>query len=210
MARDAGALMISKSVYRTIPEQIVEQLRREILAGELEENQPLREKELSERFDVSRGPVRHALLQLTKEGLVVATPNVGVRVARHPSDQVLALVIDVRRRIEIFALEAFLKEASERDLTRLAAILEDLKRACAGDDISRVEEMDMLFHSTIVSKYGDKHLLDLWQSVVTRMMLRYTRFEDLMESYEEHKALFDAICAHDAKSAKRLLVANIQ
>lgn len=201
---------MAESVYRTIPEQIVEQLRRDILSGALAEDTALREKELSERFGVSRGPVRHALLQLTKEGLVVATPNVGVRVAHHPSDKVLTLVIDIRRRIEAFALDSFLREMKPADLDRLDAILVLLRRACEEDDISTVEEQDMAFHRTIVSRYGDKHLLDLWQTVVARMMLRYTRFSELIESFNEHKTILEAIKAGDRKQALKALHDNIQ
>ena len=201
---------MTNSVYRTIPEQIVEQLRRDILSGALAEDAPLREKDLSERFGVSRGPVRHALLQLTKEGLVVATPNVGVRVAQHPSEDVLALVIDIRRKIEGFALESFLETVTEEDLGTLRSILGRLKDACERDDISTVEEYDLQFHSVILSKYNDKHLLDLWQSVVGRMMLRYTRFTKLIESYNEHRGILEAIEAKDRPAALKALRDNIQ
>ena len=202
--------MISGAVYRTIPEQIVEHLRRDILSGALAEDAPLREKELSERFGVSRGPVRHALLQLTKEGLVVATPNVGVRVASHPSDAVLALVIELRRRIEVFALEAFFASHTEKDIETLETITGRLKEACERDDIAAVQELDLRFHATVVGRYGDKHLLDLWQSVVSRMMMRYTRFTELVESYKEHLAIFEAIRDGSKRHAVKLLQDNIQ
>jgi GntR family transcriptional repressor for pyruvate dehydrogenase complex len=99
---------------------------------------------------------------------------------------------------------------SDDDITRMRSILETLHDACERDSIGEVEEADMLFHSTIVSKYGDKHLLDLWQSVVTRMMLRYARFDNLIESYNEHRAILEAIEARDRNAAIKAVKANIQ
>ena len=83
--RGGESRMSNSTVYRTIREQIVEQLRNEVLSGEIAAGESLREQKLAERFGVSRGPIRDALLQLTQEGLLVAQPNRGV--ARRPRAQ---------------------------------------------------------------------------------------------------------------------------
>ena len=49
-------------------DRIVDRLREEIVCGKLSEGEPLRETPLAERFDVSRGPIRDAILQLASEG----------------------------------------------------------------------------------------------------------------------------------------------
>lgn len=197
-------------MYRTIPEQIVEELRKEIYSGQLAEGEQLREQELSERFGVSRGPVRHALLQLTKEGLLVSKANVGVKVAQHPSEDVENLIISLRRQIELFALDSVFNLLREKHLEELEGILDNLRESCEKDDIESVEEYDLAIHSLIIGLHGDHHLLDLWQSVVTRMMLRYTRYKDLIESYREHEEILEAIKGGDKKKAKKLLELNIQ
>ena len=76
--------MVTSEIYRTLPEQIAARLRQEVLSSKLKPGDPLREVDLSERFGVSRGPVREAFRQLTQQGLLVLEPNKGVRVAQNP------------------------------------------------------------------------------------------------------------------------------
>ena len=96
--------VLTAPVYRSISEQIVEQLRLEIMTGAIGEGTPLREQEVSARFGVSRGPVRDALLRLGQDGLVNARPNAGATVAARPNESIRALITDIRSRIEGFAL----------------------------------------------------------------------------------------------------------
>ena len=91
-------------VYRTIREQIADRIRADVLSGKLAEGTSLREQTLAKQYGVSRAPVRDALLQLTQEGLLVAKPNCGVKVGSPSGDEIQPLVIDLRRKIEVFAL----------------------------------------------------------------------------------------------------------
>ena len=66
---------------RTIREQIADQLRADILSGNLPRGSKLREQHLAQRFGVSRGPIRDVLMQLGQQGLVMSEPNCGARVS---------------------------------------------------------------------------------------------------------------------------------
>ena len=202
--------MRSTAVYRTIREQIVEQLRKEVLSGELAEGDPLREQSLARRFGVSRGPIRDALLQLTQEGLLVSRPNCGVKVGPTPSRAIQPLVVDLRRRIETFALERASVKLTEADLDELSALLARFRAACKHGAMAEVVEHDMAFHRWIVERAGEPDLVAVWLPILLRMRLRYTRHRNLMESYREHKAVVDALRRGDRKAAVRALAANIQ
>lgn len=203
--------MSDQIIYKTIPEQIEEHLRRDILSGYLEAGQPLREQEISERFGVSRGPIREALKKLTQQGLLISEPNKGVRVANHPSDSVRPLVVDLRRRIELFALKSHFNDITPEDIAHWSSILEDLKAACEKGDARALVDQDLRFHQALIESHDDKDLFNLWHPIVLRMLMYYERLgDDLMKSYEEHKRILDAIKAGDKKAALKALEANIQ
>jgi DNA-binding GntR family transcriptional regulator len=202
--------MSDSLVYRTIREQIVEQLRNEVLSGDLAAGESLREQRLADRFGVSRGPIRDALLQLTQEGLLVAQPNRGVRVTRGPSDSIQPLVVELRRRIETFALESVFDELTNKDLDQLGEILARFERACRRNEMSEAIPHDIALHRWLVERVGDPDLLQIWLSTVVRMRLRYTRHSHLNESFVEHRTIVEAIRARDKQAALQALEANIQ
>lgn len=200
-------------VYRSISEQIVEQLRLEIMTGELDEGTPLREQELSARFRVSRGPVRDALLKLAQDGLVSARPNAGATVAPRPNESIRALITDIRRRIEGFALKSTFADHDGAQYCRLeqrlGQVLAQIRSACEQGNGRDLVAGDVHFHEAIMTSHGDPDLLALWRRVIMRMLMRYDRFSDLMDSFAEHRRIYEAVAARDEPAALDALHANI-
>ena len=200
-------------VYRSISEQIVEQLRLEIMTGELDQDTPLREQELSARFGVSRGPVRDALMKLGQDGLVNARPNAGATVAARPNEATRALITDIRRRIEAFALSNTFTAADGERLGRLerqlGEVLGQIRIACEEGRVRDLVAGDVHFHEAIMASHGDPDLLALWRRVIIRMLMRYDRFSDLMDSFVEHRRIYEAVVARDQQAALDALHANI-
>ncbi len=202
--------MSTSEIYRTLPEQIAAQLRQEVLSSKLKPGDPLREVDLSERFGVSRGPVREAFRQLTQQGLLVLEPNKGVRVAQNPSVEVRPLVVRLRRTIETFVLKSIFERITADDVSYWEDILADIKAACESNDVDALTEHDLRFHQAIIRSHDDKDLFALWQPIAMRMMMHYNRLDDIMDSYREHKRILDAIRAGDKTAALDALETNIQ
>jgi len=202
--------MPASEIYRTLPEQIAARLRQDLLSSKLKPGDPLREIDLSERFGVSRGPVREAFRQLTQQGLLVLEPNKGVRVAQNPSDEVRPLVVELRRTIECFVLDSIFERITEADIELWEEILADIRQACERNDVDALTENDLRFHQAIIQSHDDKDLFALWQPIAMRMMMHYNRLDDIMDSYREHARILDAIRAGDRAAAVDALTANIQ
>ena len=61
---------MAKLNYRTLRQEVVDEIRQKILTGEFKEGERIKENEIATLFGVSRGPVREALRQIEQEGLV--------------------------------------------------------------------------------------------------------------------------------------------
>lgn len=197
-------------VYRTIREQVANEIRSDVFSGRLSAGTELREQTLAQDYGVSRGPIRDALLQLTLEGLLEAKPNCGVKVGSAASEDLQPLVVELRRQIEVFALCKVFGTVSEEDLDHLDDLTERLRTACEKDDLGEIVRYDMGLHRFLIEATDNSDLLAMWLPIVSRMMLHYTRHGDMMESHREHAAIVDAIRNQDKDAAIEALTKNIQ
>lgn len=182
----------------------------DVLSGRLSEGTSLREQSIARQYGVSRAPVRDALLQLTQEGLLAAKPNCGVKVGAASSEDIQPLVVDLRRKIEVFALRKVFGKLTEADVDRLDETVARLHAACEKEDIGQIVRHDMALHRYLLEATGNADLLAMWLPIVSRMMLHYSRHRNMMESHREHAAIVDAIRKRDKRVAVAALIANIQ
>ena len=202
--------MSDAPVFRTIREQIADRIRTDVLSGRLSEGTSLREQTLAKQYGVSRAPVRDALLQLTQEGLLVAKPNCGVKVGSPSGEEIQPLVIELRRKIEVFALRKVFGSLTESDFDRLDETVERLQVACEKEDLGEIVQYDMALHRYLLEATGNADLLAMWLPIVSRMFLHYSRHRNMMETHREHAVIVDAIRRRDRKAAIEALNANIQ
>lgn len=195
--------------YRNVREQVTDRLREEILLGKLEEGEALREISLAERFNVSRGPIRDAFLQLAQEGLVECIPNRGARVSEVWEKTLLPIMANIRFDLESFAIEELVANPSENFFEKLRRNLRSFKLACEDEDMSDVVQLDLQFHRMILRECGHAGLESVWLPLLGGMRLPYSRHTHLTESYQEHKEIADAMEQGDLKGAKAALKTNI-
>lgn len=118
----------------------IDRLRRMILRGELVPGQQLRQDMMAEQLGVSRPPVREALRQLTAEGLLTHTRNVGYMVARMTPEE-FAQVQMMRKALEDLVLERIPKPSA----AQLASI--QLQADAVAEAASRLDLIEMRFRN---------------------------------------------------------------
>ncbi|MEM8684519.1 MAG: GntR family transcriptional regulator [Pseudomonadota bacterium] len=193
-----------------IRDQIADQLRSDIIAGELAPGTKLNEQGLATRFGVSRGPIRDVLLQLTKEGLLVTRSNVGASVSEMLSPELQSLMVDIRRRIESHAAKQLKGQMTDEDFEALDYILDQFQTAFETRDFTAVTKADIEFHKYLVEKAGGQELVNLWYPVVLRMRMNYKRIDSPEDGVDEHRAIVDALRADDTRKVTAALKANIR
>ncbi|MBR9909437.1 MAG: GntR family transcriptional regulator [Gammaproteobacteria bacterium] len=201
-----------RTANKIIPvrEQIADQIRSDIIAGDLAPNEKLNEQALASRFGVSRGPIRDVLLQLTKEGLLVSKSNVGASVNSVLDPELQELMIDIRRKIEFFAIKNLKGKLTDEDFAALDDILQRLQDAFDDGDFTEVTKADIDFHRYLVFKAGGDELVNLWHPIVMRMRLNYQRIRQSAECVNEHRAIAEALRNDNTREATAALKANIR
>ena len=193
---------------RSTRERITDTLRAEILCGEWSNDVRVREHSLAERFGVSRGPVRDSLLQLSQEGVLVYQANKGVRVNTPPGEEQRQLLQSMRRQIETFCLEQCITELDQVDDDNLQEILQRLTIACKGGKLSDIADNDLALHRYLVRR-SSHELEAVWLGITSRLLMDYSRIEQLEEIINEHAAIVAAVKKRDLKSAQKALIENI-
>lgn len=199
-----------RPIYTTMSEQIADIIRKDIITGYLKEDEPIRESDLSKKFNVSHGPIRDAFKVLTKEGFLVSKPNVGVRVAMHPTEKTLKIIRNVRYTIESSILENEFDNYNEQDIETLRTIMKSMSSAITVNDHYLVIDLDMSFHKVLMGKHTESHVQEMWQSAVNMMMFPYTKEMDFSATITEHELIVDALEAGDKELCIRYLGENIK
>lgn len=193
-------------------ETVAQALRAAIVAGEMEPGVVYSAPSLGARFGVSATPVREAMLDLVREGLVVAMPNKGFRVEQ-VSDQYLDDVAEVRLLIEPVTVRAVVGRIPGSDLPRLRELAQRIVDAAAESDLVGYTEADRRFHLTVLEYSGNRRLVEIVAEL--RLQSRLLGLPQLLESgrlaaaAEEHIQLVDLIAAGDGVGAEALMRRHI-
>lgn len=180
-------------------------VRAGILGGRYELGQRLNEVELAASLGISRSPVREGLRTLVEEGLVTPVNGRGFFVASFSADEVREL-LELRQALDVLAVRLAAARATDEDLDRLGQSLENLTAAHHAQDAGN-SPWSSDFHLGIFEAARNRKLREHGWSVHTQ--LRLARFRSgaaadrVEEAHAEHRALLDAIRAHDADEAER-------
>ncbi|KMT64259.1 GntR family transcriptional regulator [Catenovulum maritimum] len=193
-----------------VREQIADALRSDIISGELESNTKLNEQQLAERFGVSRGPIRDVLLKLTKEGLLVSKNNIGSSVSSPLSPEMQKLNVEIRRKIEEFAIKNLMSIVTEKHLSDLELIIERMQEHFDREEFTELTKTDVEFHQYLVNLAGGEDLTNIWYPIVMRMRMNYKRIKTSQALVDEHKHIINGIRNDDVKEAIAALRKNIK
>lgn len=197
---------------RSLRQMVVKQLRNAIVEGELAPGTRLLEEELSQRFEVSRGPVREALRQLEQEGLVASFPYRGSEVLGVSEEEVHRVLIPIRLSIEQFCFPRAMRAMDAAAVDALGGVIEDMRRGAAEGDLKRVVEADIRFHELVLQHAGLPHALQIWLAIEPRIrayFYRHGRRQDQHQIVLEHRELFDAFAAKEEARLLELLEQHI-
>ena len=157
-----------RMVDDTLPDQIANHLRREILRGTLKPGAPIKERDNATELGVSRTPMREAIRILAKEGLVELRPARSPVVAS-PTLKEVTDAITVLVALEELSGKLAVVHATEAEIDTIRAIHERMRDGYDRFDHVERFEVDMEFHTAIAAASHNDALAETHGAYLRRM-----------------------------------------
>ncbi|MFD8590004.1 GntR family transcriptional regulator [Streptomyces sp. NPDC059637] len=193
------------SVQANLRDQVANALRAALIAGELRPGVIYSAPTLAAELGVSATPVREAMLDLAREGLVEAVRNKGFRVTEM-TDQDLDEFTGIRTLIEVPTVGRVAASAGVEQLERLRPLAQRIVTAARGHDVLEYLEADHRFHLELLALAGNHHLVEVVADLRKRSRLfglgSLNETGRLVASAQEHVELLDLMVAGRAQEAE--------
>ncbi|MFF3456746.1 GntR family transcriptional regulator [Streptomyces sp. NPDC002730] len=193
-------------------DQVAHALRAALISGELRPGEVYSAPGLAEDFGVSATPVREAMLDLAREGLVEPVRNKGFRVTE-VNERDLDQYTEIRTLIEVPMVGRITRSASREDLEALRPVADEIVRAAREHDLIGYLEADRQFHLSLLGLAGNERLVETVGDLRKRSRLygltALDERDQLLPSAEEHLELLDLMLAGDAKAAEACMTRHL-
>jgi DNA-binding GntR family transcriptional regulator len=189
---------------------VSDSLRSDIIAGVFPPGQHLIEDRLSERYGVSRIPVREALRGLEAEGFVTIAPYRGAQVSRLTANDALDL-LEVREVLEVVATRRAAANRSWEGIQEMARILAAGNQALTAGRLEELGGLNSQLHMLLVATSGNQNLIVLHEQIQAKARWVYSVGLDdrAVDSWHEHEAIVAAVAAGDSELAGQLASLHI-
>jgi DNA-binding GntR family transcriptional regulator len=168
----------------------------------------LDERDLSQRFGVSRTPLREALAQLDQEGLVKIVARRGIFIVRKTKAEILDM-ITVWAALESMAARLATREASGRELAGLHTLVDQFSQDKVATKMGEYSDANIKFHQAIVALGKCQLIADITDGLFfhVRAIRQRTIFEQdrARRSIVDHNEIIAALEARDTERAERLV-----
>jgi DNA-binding GntR family transcriptional regulator len=185
-------------------DRVFASLRESILAGEFAAGSLHSIYRLADLMDVSRTPVRDAVLRLADAGLVTIERNRGVRI-RGVTVSDVRWVFELRVLIEVPATAYAAEQADPESVAVIEAALDAMRLASAEGETALFTQHDRALHAAIGSVIGNPRLVQeiatLRDSIQTRGASTMDHSRDMAAILAEHVPIVEAIAARDRGAA---------
>jgi DNA-binding GntR family transcriptional regulator len=209
MHAEPFAGMVSSVEDLPLRDVVREKIRARITEGVWGPGARLVERDLAEEFAVSRVPVREALRALESEGFVELLPRRGA-VVRDLTRSVVADLFDIRQVLEALAARLVAERIDEEALARLAAVVEEGRRAVETQNHSWAGRVNTAFHETLLDLSGNASLRAVLEPVTGRLRWLFRQTTDHQRVQAEHEQLYAALAVRDPELAAAVALAHVR
>ncbi|MFT5110762.1 MAG: DNA-binding GntR family transcriptional regulator [Parasphingorhabdus sp.] len=194
-----------------LADEVYQQVLNAIAAGNIDPHKRIVQEWLADQLQVSRTPVREALIRLENEGVLARVGRSGYQI-RSIDDEEVQQIYEAREAIECHAVAYLTRAGDQRVVARLRKVIQSL------DETSKQNTKDYFdanqrVHRAFVVETNNPFLLEMFDALWNRSISFYLFSEmvnvDLPESLDDHLLLCDAIENGDDSEAARTMREHI-
>lgn len=198
---------------RYLHDEVVDRMRDLIHSGELEPCARVNESELTERFGISRTPLREAIKILATEGLLELLPNRGARVASISRTEIEEM-IEVIAGLEATACDLACQRVTDEEIEAIAAKQDALAGAFEQRDVVPYFQFNREIHEMIMQASGNATLQAMYAALSGRTQRsRYKAHqteEQWLRAADEHARMIPLLRQRDGDALGRLMREHIR
>ncbi|WP_321166166.1 GntR family transcriptional regulator [Bacillus sp. FJAT-28004] len=189
------------------------QLQKWIIDGTLQPGEKLNDSELAEALGVSRTPIREAFQLLEVQGLIQMFPGKETRVTTLAKEDILKLYAPLTA-LHTLAAELAAENIQQEHIEQLRAINANFSEKVSKEQLYEAMEYDEEFHETILHIANNQHILSFCSSLQLHIRrYKYIFFKrpnwETHTAASDHESIIQALEAHDAEAASRLMKLNL-
>ena len=181
---------------KSMREKVYDTLKQMIIDGVIKPGERIIETEYSNKFQISRTPIREAIRMLELEGLVESQTTGGVIVKTLTREEI-SEIYKIRIALESLIIEEIIKKINNQDIKKLEKVLKNTKKAFEVKDIEKVFSLFTEFNQILY----DIASLPKVTGMINNINLYIKRFRKLSidnpsrkeEAFEDHVQILEAI-----------------
>ncbi len=159
----------------TLREQVYSGIKLDIIAGKYGLEDTLTEKALMNQHNISKAPVRDALIELCNDGILQSIPRLGYKIINY-SNEYLDSILKFRLIVEPKYLEEYWDRLTEDNIRELQELHEEQMAESHKDDPVTYWKTNQEFHLKLASFYHDEYFYETLNDALNRQMLVFSQF----------------------------------
>ncbi|WP_311065289.1 GntR family transcriptional regulator [Halomonas sp. DWK9] len=196
--------ILQRNLYREVADRIGELIEH----GELAPGERISEKQLCERFGVSRTPLREALKVLATEGLIELLPNRGARVVRLTFKKVKD-TYDLMAALEGLSGELACQHISDAEIAAIRALHDEMLEHYRNRDLATYFAINQQIHESILAASRNEVLQEMYSNLSQRVKrVRYSKKmtqKFWSQAVQDHENMIAALEQRNSKQLGQIL-----
>lgn len=195
--------------FMTLKDHVYEYISKRIQEGTIKPNDKLNEQEICDELDISRTPVREALIQLAADGLLDNEPRRGFRVKPLTQEKANNLYMIIGT-LDAMAATLALDNLTKEDINLMRKLKADMDYAIENRMLDQYYKLQVDFHNIYINKCGNEELIQLLNQLKMRFIRQgYDSNEKLIKIFSatnnEHEVIIDLMEEKDAEKLEHYL-----